>query len=195
MDNQEESNNNIKLINISLTNKTNNNNNRIIHQKEKDRKKKVETNKWGLEEIDLSYLSQYEILIKIYNNITNLENNTEIKNYNLVINHIKSKIYGYKHQDIIKKIFNESEFINFEQVVSLLKNSEMKCCYCSCEVYLLYEFVREFKQWTLDRIDNYVGHNKNNLVVACLECNLKRRRTNKDAFMFTKNLTITREGL
>ena len=95
MDNQEESNNNIKLINISLTNKTNNNNNRIIHQREKDRKKKVETNKWGLEEIDLSYLSQYEILIKIYNNITNLENNTEIKNYNLVINHIKSKIYGY----------------------------------------------------------------------------------------------------
>jgi hypothetical protein len=40
-----------------------------------------------------------------------------------------------------------------------------------------------------------LGHNKGNLVMACLECNLKRRRTNKDAFFITKNLTITREGI
>ena len=42
---------------------------------------------------------------------------------------------------------------------------------------------------------NDIGHNNGNLVVACLECNLKRRRTNKDAFMFTKNMVIVREGL
>ena len=59
-------------------------------------------------------------------------------------------------------------------------------------MYLLYEFVREMKQWSLDRINNDIGHNKNNLVIACLECNLKRRRTNKDLFMFTKNLKIIR---
>jgi hypothetical protein len=51
------------------------------------------------------------------------------------------------------------------------------------------------KQWSLDRINNDIGHNSGNLVVACLECNLKRRRTNKDAFLFTKNLTIIREGI
>jgi hypothetical protein len=51
------------------------------------------------------------------------------------------------------------------------------------------------KQWTLDRIDNDIGHNKKNLVIACLECNLKRKRTNKDKFMFTKNMKITREGI
>ncbi len=51
------------------------------------------------------------------------------------------------------------------------------------------------KQWTLDRINNDIGHNNGNLVVACLECNLKRRRTNKDAFMFTKNMVIVREGI
>ena len=50
------------------------------------------------------------------------------------------------------------------------------------------------KQWSLDRIDNNIGHNRGNLVVACLECNLKRRRTNKDAFMFTKNMVIIKEG-
>jgi hypothetical protein len=71
----------------------------------------------------------------------------------------------------------------------------MKCHYCACETYLLYEFVREMKQWSLDRINNDIGHNKGNLVIACLECNLKRRRTNKDAFFMTKNLTISREGI
>ena len=70
----------------------------------------------------------------------------------------------------------------------------MKCHYCACETYLLYEFVREMKQWSLDRINNDIGHNKNNLVISCLECNLKRRRTNKDAFFFTKNLKIVKTG-
>ena len=57
-------------------------------------------------------------------------------------------------------------------------------------IYILYEHVREMKQWSLDRINNDIGHNNGNLVIACLECNLKRRRTNKDAFMFTKNMVI-----
>jgi hypothetical protein len=70
----------------------------------------------------------------------------------------------------------------------------MKCCYCSSEVYILYERVREMKQWSLDRINNDIGHNIGNLVIACLECNLKRRRTNKDKFMFTKNMVIIKEG-
>jgi hypothetical protein len=51
--------------------------------------------------------------------------------------------------------------------------------------------VRENKQWTLDRIDNNLGHNEDNVVIACLECNLKRRRTNQSKFLFTKQLKIT----
>jgi hypothetical protein len=49
------------------------------------------------------------------------------------------------------------------------------------------------KQWSLDRVDNNIGHNSGNVVISCLECNLKRRRTNKDAFMFTKNMVIIKE--
>jgi RNase P subunit RPR2 len=50
-------------------------------------------------------------------------------------------------------------------------------------------------QWTLERMDNNKGHNNDNVVIACLDCNLKRRLQNKDAFLFTKQLTITRENL
>ena len=49
-------------------------------------------------------------------------------------------------------------------------------------------------QWTLDRIDNELGHNIGNLVISCLKCNLKRRRINKNSFMMTKNMTINREN-
>ena len=59
-------------------------------------------------------------------------------------------------------------------------------------MFLLYDIVREAKQWTLDRINNDIGHNTDNVLISCLECNLKRRRTNKDAFLFTKQLVIVK---
>ena len=52
--------------------------------------------------------------------------------------------------------------------------------------------MRDKHQWTLDRIDNSIGHNKENVVISCLECNLKRRTTEIDRFTFTKQLKITK---
>lgn len=49
-------------------------------------------------------------------------------------------------------------------------------------------------QWSLDRIDNDIGHDFGNLVISCLKCNLKRRRINKNSFMFTRNMIISREN-
>jgi hypothetical protein len=157
-----------------------------VNQK-KEKKKKIVTNTWGLNEEELLFNTQLEILKNIYNKSTVI---TTVNSF--IISHIKTKISSYKQQDILKNIFLESEFVTFENIIDLLNACDLKCHYCSCETYLLYEFVREMKQWSLDRINNDIGHNKNNLVIACLECNLKRRRTNKDDFFITKNLTITR---
>ena len=164
-----------------------------INNTVKEKKMRIETQTWGLNESELSFEMQLNILNELV-----LNDNKPVltdKYSKLIINHIKTKIQSYKQQDIIKKIYNESEFINLEQVINLLQETKLKCHYCSCETFLLYEIVREMKQWSLDRINNDIGHNKNNLVIACLECNLKRRRTNKDSFMFTKNLKIVREGI
>ena len=60
-------------------------------------------------------------------------------------------------------------------------------------MYVLYENVRESKQWTVDRINNDLGHNIDNFVLACLDCNLKRRCKSVDKFLFTKQLNIIRE--
>jgi hypothetical protein len=159
----------------------------------KEKKLKVEAETWGLCDEELSHDLQLDFLNSIFNG---LEQSKKVRNKycSLISGHIKSKISSYKQQDVVKKMYNSDLFVDYEEVVRLLYDCNMKCHYCSCEVFLLYKFVRENKQWSLDRINNNIGHNKDNLVIACLECNLKRRRTNKDAFMFTKNLKISREG-
>jgi hypothetical protein len=55
---------------------------------------------------------------------------------------------------------------------------------------VLYDISREMRQWSVDRIDNDKGHNINNYHLACLECNLKRRRRTDEKFLFTKQLNI-----
>lgn len=186
-----------------LTNETNDSDKKVIineltngskqiKKKEKEKKMRVETKTWGLNNDDLSFETQLGLLNSLF--IKNYTNNELInsKHISMIVSHIKAKISGYKQQDILKGKFLETEFVSFTDVIDLLNESKMRCHYCACETYLLYEIVRENKQWSLDRINNEIGHNRNNLLIACLECNLKRRRTNKDAFFFTKNLQIVR---
>ena len=154
---------------------------------QKEKKMRVETKTWGLCEDDLIHEKQLNILKRIQSEDVEKDVYTS-----KLITHIKAKICGYKQQDITKHKLNTELLVSFREVIQMLVTSEMKCCYCSDNVYVLYEKVRESKQWSLDRIDNDLGHNNGNLVISCLECNLKRRRTNKDAFMFTKNMVIVK---
>ena len=158
----------------------------------KEKKMRVETNTWSVTEEELTRDAQLNI---VKNELKETNTDSKGRYAALCLTHIKGKIAGYKQQDILKKRLNDDEFVKLDEVIQLLVDSEMKCCYCSEFVYILYERVREMKQWSLDRIDNTIGHNTNNLIIACLECNLKRRRTNKDAFLFTKTMVITRDGI
>lgn len=114
--------------------------------------------------------------------------------YNLILNQIQQKINGYKSQDNIKKLFSNENFIKLEKVIDLLCECEMKCFYCKNLVYVLYDNVREPRQWTLERIDNKFGHNTDNVVISCLSCNLKRRCIYHERFLFTKQLNIIKNN-
>jgi hypothetical protein len=106
--------------------------------------------------------------------------------YNLIIQHIHQKLYSYKTQDILKKKYNIENFVNIKTVFELLMAAEMKCYYCKKHVMLLYEYIREPMQWSLDRIDNSIGHNHNNLYIACLSCNLRRRCIFPERYVVTQ---------
>jgi hypothetical protein len=164
--------------------------------KKKEKKMRVQTHTWDINDCELSHQTQINILNHIHSNLTtnqNIFNDSSNKYINIFINNLKNKISSYKQQDILKKKIDSNNFINFENIIYLLHESQLKCCYCHEEIYILYKQVREMSQWTLDRINNEAGHNFGNLVISCLKCNLKRRRINKNSFMMTKNMTIKKE--
>ena len=160
-------------------------------------KKRVETKKWELEIEYFKYNKQLQLLTDISNNILNVYDN-EDKDTNaskILINQIEKKITSYKQQDIDKKILNNEKKINLTCIIDKLNETEIKCYYCKCEMLILYENVRDSKQWTVDRINNDTGHNIDNFVLACLDCNLKRRCKSADKFLFTKQLNIIKKDV
>lgn len=157
------------------------------YKKIKD-KKRVESEKWIFTENDYMYENQI-------NSVKNLlENNYKHTNENtkITLQQINKKIYGYKQQDIIKKLLNDEKFITLESIVNKMVDCELKCYYCKIEMSVLYDISREMKQWTVDRIDNDLGHNIDNYCLACLECNLKRRRRSDEKFLFTKQMKLVK---
>jgi hypothetical protein len=187
-DNQEQ-----KTINITGTHNKYQMN-KLIKERKTEPKKREVSKKWSFPEEYYNYEKQMKLIngISLENLEKNLENELEDEIIQTVIQEINKKIYGYKHQDILKKKLNVNAFIDFNCVIQKMIECELKCRYCKCEMSVLYDITREMKQWSVDRIDNDKGHNKDNFHLACLDCNLKRRRRTDEKFLFTKQLNIVK---
>ena len=140
----------------------------------------------GIKENELTYENQVLWINKMYMN-ENFQHDESIKKT------IIKKVNGYKQQDKKKEIFDLNYFISIENVIEKIVVSKLKCYYCKEKMKIIYSDNREPTQWTLDRIDNDMGHNHNNVVISCLQCNLKRRTTNMNKFLFTKQLKIVKK--
>ena len=143
------------------------------------------TEEWKFDAEQLDLNKQYEYVKQIEND--KIIDKIPCK---FIKQQINQKISGYKGQDQHKNLYESSLFINKKQVLELLVKSENSCFYCKNKVHVLYENVREPKQWTLERLDNDFGHNNNNVVLACLNCNLRRRTMHYERYLFTKELNI-----
>ena len=151
-------------------------------------KKRVESEKWSFPESNYEYSSQLKLIMDLsYNNNESFDEISKI-----VVNEINKKISGYKQQDKLKKLFDEDKFLTFENIIQKLIDCELKCYYCKSELKVLYDISRQMTQWSVDRIDNDKGHNMGNYYIACLECNLKRRRRSDDKFLFTKQMNLVK---
>ena len=110
---------------------------------------------------------QYDCLLKLYQDI----NYDDMQTY---ISEIKGKLNGYKHQDREKQR-NIENIISYDDAIEKLITSKLRCYYCKGNVNILYNNVKQENQWTLERINNDIGHTNDNCEVCCLRCNLKRR--------------------
>ena len=181
-------NNEIKSITYNALNKVTQK--ELIKEQVKEKnKKRVESERWDFGSENYDYNNQIKMIRDILKNNYNHNNDNVSK---IALQQINKKIYGYKQQDIIKKLFNKTEFITLQSVVNKMVECELKCYYCKTEMNILYDISREMKQWTVDRINNDLGHNITNYYLACLECNLKRRRRSDDKFLFTKQMKLVK---
>ena len=152
------------------------------------KKRIITTNdKWIFNENELVPEKQLEHVRVLYNDKIMNE-----KSCNFIKQQIQQKLSSYRSQDLKKNKYDSEKIINNNEVLELMLESENLCFYCKEKMYVLYENVREPKQWTLERIDNEFGHNKDNVVVSCLSCNLKRRTMYYERFLFTKQMNIVK---
>ena len=144
----------------------------------------------------LDKLSEKNILIKENQHklVKRLCANEDFSGNIFVKKELVRKIKSYRAQDIKKNKLNEEKLIKMDECIDKLVLSKMKCYYCMEDMLLVYENVREPKQWTLDRIDNSKGHITENVVISCLDCNLKRRTMSDKKFKFSKQMKIIKKN-
>ena len=144
----------------------------------------------------LDKLSEKNILIKENQHklVKRLCANEDFSGNIFVKKELERKIKSYRSQDIKKHKLNEEKLIKMDECIDKLVLSKMKCYYCTEDMLLVYENVREPKQWTLDRIDNSKGHITENVVISCLDCNLKRRTMSDKKFKFSKQMKIIKKN-
>lgn len=164
----------------------------LIANTNTDEKNKIraDAENWTFTEEDYSHEKQISMLKDIQtNNYTYIDKKTKIG-----IQQINKKINSYKQQDVIKNLYSLEKHIHLQSIIDKMIDCDLKCYYCSISMSVLYDISREMKQWTVDRIDNDLGHYLDNYYLACLECNLRRRRRSDDKFLFTKQLKIVKSS-
>jgi 5-methylcytosine-specific restriction endonuclease McrA len=149
--------------------------------------KRTSCEKWNLPENCFTHAYQMTEISKLY---LNMEDGS-VEHRSILLKELTTKIAGYKRQDVEKKIFQKDLFISLENVVDKLLCSKLKCFYCKHNCELLYKNMYSKQQWTLDRIDNDIGHNVDNVVISCLECNLKKGTMDSDRFKYGKQIALT----
>ncbi len=159
---------------------------KIIQPKVKSVRKEVD--KWRFDDKFLELDKQWECLTAVKEGL--MDFNKEVCRE--MRRQIQNKVSSYKMQDIQKHKYDDDKFVDLNFVLELLHKKEMKCFYCREPVYLFYNFVRENKQWTLERIDNSMGHNTDNVEIACLLCNLRRRTMYHERYVFTKQMNVVK---
>jgi hypothetical protein len=113
-----------------------------VTKQKSENKKRVESEKWSFSDEYYHHDKQLELLNMILINIRISNNKPGDDVIKIIIQQIHNKINGYKQQDNLKKMFDEEQFVTFENIVERLVDCEIKCYYCKKEMMVLYDISR-----------------------------------------------------
>jgi len=162
---------------------------KVVSPKQPKKRSITFNSSWAFSSDELSQLQQVAYIEQLHMN-----NVTDTNACMLISKHINQKINGYKAQDKKKGLYVPQNIVDEKYVLNELYKSKHICFYCNECVHVLYENTREPKQWTLDRVDNNIGHNEDNVVIACLQCNVGRKTMYHERYVFTKQLVLIKRN-
>ena len=148
--------------------------------------------------VEISQEEQFKCIEELYKKGTciDVENKDSTLETNLIsiqkdiLSVLKKKFSSYKSQDKQSHKYDIEQHITFDEMIEKIYLSKLKCYYCNCDLIILYNKKREKTQWTLERLDNNLGHYTSNTCICCLDCNLKRRTDNHEYFKNSKQTII-----
>ncbi|KAK3718252.1 hypothetical protein RRG08_023023 [Elysia crispata] len=85
---------------------------------------------------------------------------------------IGRKLQAYKRVDAAKGLKCNLR-LRIKDVEALKEKQSNRCASCNIDLLWCYE-PKDTRQFSVDRIDNAKGHTRDNVRLACLECNRKR---------------------
>ena len=98
---------------------------------------------------------------------------------------IGRKLQAYKRVDAAKRLKCNLR-LRIKDVEALKEKQSNWCASCNIDLLWCYE-PKDTRQFSVDRIDNAKGHTRDNVRLACLECNRKRRAAALTHCEATKN--------
>jgi len=132
-----------------------------------------------------------ESLGRIKENIVNINNPLD----RIIKSELIHKLHGYRVQDKTKNVtVEQGDIMTLSGCIDLIMNNNFKCFYCLQECSIIYPHRRDVLQWTLDRIDNTLGHVETNVVLCCFGCNIQRRNKPSNKFRESKQFVFVKTG-
>ena len=125
--------------------------------------------------------------------IENLKNGFAFDEKKFIMTELKKKYSSYKSQDKLKSKFDSEQHISFDELIDKLYDSQLKCYYCMRNLKLVSNKKLDKSCWSLERLDNNLGHYGTNTCISCVGCNLQRRTDNYEYFKMSKQLKVMKK--
>lgn len=110
-----------------------------------------------------------------------------------VLMEMRAKRRGYQEQDK-KRGWNPGDVLSEREIAERMLIQKMKCWHCRAGVHVLYRDRYDPLQWSVDRLDNNKGHTRDNVVISCMRCNLRRGSRSILTLSVTKECDSSTDG-